>query len=211
MALPEFKVVVLGEKGVGKSCLVRRYIEGMFSVHQQSTIGAFYLTKKCTTADGTSIKMQVWDTAGQERFRSMAPMYYRNANAAIVVFDITTEDSFHKMKDWVEELKQHQVAESIILAIACNKCDLEENRVVSRARSQEYARKAHALLYDTSAKENVGVDDLFKMITEEMVKKRREDGWTGTDKSGGAGTAGQLTTNKKLQLVKEKETKKGCC
>lgn len=210
MALPEFKVVVLGEKGVGKSCLVRRFIEGMFSIHQQSTIGAFFLTKKCTTVDGTTIKMQLWDTAGQERFRSMAPMYYRNADAAIVVFDITSEDSFNKMKDWVEELKQHQVAESLILGIACNKCDLESHRVVSRARSQEFARKVHALLYDTSAKENIGVDDLFKTITEEMVRKRRELGGPAAELLKPGAQNIHPSTGKTLNLVKD-SGKKGCC
>jgi len=103
----EFKVVVLGDKGVGKTCLVLRFIEGYFAPKQQSTIGAFFLTKKVTLPDGSICKMQLWDTAGQERFRAMAPMYYRNASAAIVCFDITNEDSFTKMKDWVEELKQN--------------------------------------------------------------------------------------------------------
>ncbi|CAM9544495.1 unnamed protein product, partial [Phaeothamnion confervicola] len=103
----EFKVVVLGDKGVGKTCLVLRFIEGYFAPKQQSTIGAFFLSKQLTTPDGTVCKMQIWDTAGQEKFRAMAPMYYRNAAAAIVCFDITDEDSFAKMKDWVEELKSN--------------------------------------------------------------------------------------------------------
>ena len=87
----EFKVVLLGDKGVGKTCLVLRFIEGHFNVRQQSTIGAFFLTKRIATQEGHSAKIQIWDTAGQERFRAMAPMYYRNAAAAIVCFDITDE------------------------------------------------------------------------------------------------------------------------
>ena len=87
----EFKVVLLRDKGVGKTCLVLRFIEGHFNVRQQSTIGAFFLTKRIATQEGHSAKIQIWDTAGQERFRAMAPMYYRNAAAAIVCFDITDE------------------------------------------------------------------------------------------------------------------------
>jgi small GTP-binding protein len=102
----EFKVVVLGDKSVGKTSLVLRYIEGTYSNNYQPTIGAFFLTKKVTSSDGTAFKMQLWDTAGQERFRAMAPMYYRNSSAAVVCFDITNEDSFVCMKDWVDELFQ---------------------------------------------------------------------------------------------------------
>jgi Ras-related protein Rab-22 len=139
-------------------------------------------------ADGTNCKMQLWDTAGQERFRAMAPvllpnfmlcfhavikdlsqMYYRNAAAAIVCFDITNEDSFTKMKDWVEELKQNVAAEQLVLAIACNKADLESLRVISRSRAEQFAQRVNAILYETSAKENFGVEEIFKKITEEAI------------------------------------------
>ncbi len=100
----ELKVVVLGDKGVGKTSLVNRFIEGTFQISYQSTIGAFFQTKKVTVSNGVSFKMQLWDTAGQERFRAMAPMYYRNSSAAIVCFDVTKEETFVKMKDWIEEL-----------------------------------------------------------------------------------------------------------
>lgn len=125
----EFKVVVLGDKGVGKTCLVLRFIEGYFAANQPSTIGAFFLTKKFTTSDGIQCKMQIWDTAGQERFRAMAPMYYRNAAAAIICFDITDEASFTMMKDWVEELSKNVSDGKLVLAIACTKADLETQRV----------------------------------------------------------------------------------
>lgn len=175
MSQPEsFKVVVLGDQGTGKTCLVMRYIEGQFSAHQESTIGAFYLAKNVLLKDGRSIKMQLWDTAGQERFRAMAPMYYRKAAAAIICFDITDEDSFTRMKDWVEELRTHQVSsqESLVLAIACNKCDLESQRVVSRARAEQFANKVEALFYETSSKENIGVDELYMAVTEQVIKGR---------------------------------------
>jgi small GTP-binding protein len=91
----------LGDKGVGKTSLLLRFVEGHFIAKQQSTIGAFFLTKRITSSSGTVCKMQLWDTAGQERFRAMAHMYYRGAAAAIVCFDITNENSFTKMKEWL--------------------------------------------------------------------------------------------------------------
>ncbi len=95
-------------------------------------------------------------------------MYYRNAAAAIVCFDITNEDSFTKMKDWVEELKQNVSPEQLVLAIACNKADLESQRVISRSRAEQFAQRVNAILYETSAKENFGVEEIFKKITEDV-------------------------------------------
>ena len=123
-------MVVLGDRGVGKTCLVLRFIEGFYSSVQQSTVGAFFLTKKVTLEDGQKMTMQLWDTAGQERYRAMAPMYYRNANAAVVCFDVGDEASFAKMKDWIDELKKNVPDDSLVLAIASNKADkVDEERV----------------------------------------------------------------------------------
>jgi len=172
--MDSFKVVVLGDQGTGKTCLVVRYIEGQFTPLQESTIGAFYLAKSVALKDGRVVKMQLWDTAGQERFRAMAPMYYRNAASAIICFDITNEESFNKMKDWVEELRNHQSsgAEDLVLAIACNKCDLESERVVSKARAEQFAKKVDALFFETSAKEGTGVNELFLNISESVIKSK---------------------------------------
>jgi len=167
---PEFKVVVLGEKGVGKTCLVLRFTEGYFSQKQQSTIGAFFMTKRIQLPDGQSCKMQIWDTAGQERYRAMAPMYYRNASAAIVCFDITDEDSFITMKSWVEELKQNVTNANLVLAIACTKADLESQRVVSRARVDEFSHSINAIVCETSAKENFGITELFQAVSEKVLE-----------------------------------------
>ncbi|CAM9484308.1 unnamed protein product [Discosporangium mesarthrocarpum] len=171
----EFKVVVLGDKGVGKTCLVLRFIEGYFAPKQQSTIGAFFLTKKITATDGTVCKMQIWDTAGQERFRAMAPMYYRNAAVAIVCFDIMDEESFQKMKDWVEELKTNVPEGKLVLAIACNKTDMESRRVVSKARAEQFAASVNALLCETSAKENWGVNELFSKVCDRVMETRGDE------------------------------------
>ncbi|KAG5185853.1 P-loop containing nucleoside triphosphate hydrolase protein, partial [Tribonema minus] len=165
----EFKICVLGDKGVGKTCLVLRFIEGYFSQNQQSTIGAFFLTKSLPV-NGVLCKLQIWDTAGQERFRAMAPMYYRNAAAAIVCCDITDEESFDKMKDWVEEIKMNVPVgqQGLAIVLALNKTDLEERRVVSRARAEEFAASIGAAVVETSARENWGVARLFECACERV-------------------------------------------
>ena len=170
----EFKIVLLGDRGVGKTCLVLRFIEGLYNSRQQSTIGAFFLTKKIVTSVGDACKIQIWDTAGQERFRAMAPMYYRNAAAAIVCFDVTDESTFNTMKDWVEELKTNVVDKNLVIAIACNKADLD-TRQVSRARAESFARSIDAIILDTSAKENFGVTELFTAVSERVIQLRGDD------------------------------------
>ena len=119
------------------------------------------------------MKAQIWDTAGQERFRSMAPLYYRGAVAAILVFSITDEASFEKLKEWVRELKQnHPVDEPMVLAIACNKCDLSEQRVVPWETASQYAESIGALIYETSAKSNTGVSNLFTDVARKLVSNK---------------------------------------
>ena len=119
-------------------------------------------------ADGTNCIMQLWSVPGQDKYCTQRPMYYRNAAAAIVCFDITNEQSFTIMKKWVEELKQNVSSEQFVLAIACNKADLESSRVISRSRAEQFAQRVNAILYETSAKENFGVEKIFKKITEDV-------------------------------------------
>ncbi|EPQ27748.1 uncharacterized protein PFL1_04885 [Pseudozyma flocculosa PF-1] len=119
----EAKVVILGTQGVGKTSLVHRYTSGQFSASSiPSTIGASFLTKKLIV-DGVKVRLQLWDTAGQERFRSMAPMYYRGSNAAVIVYDITSMQSFLDVKSWIEELRRN-MASDLVIHIVGAKLDL---------------------------------------------------------------------------------------
>ena len=119
------KLVLLGEAAVGKSSLVLRFVSNDFQENKEPTIGAAFLTQKCTIGERT-IKYEIWDTAGQERFASLAPMYYRNAQAAIVVYDITKPASFIKARHWVKELHE-QANRDITIALVGNKLDLVED------------------------------------------------------------------------------------
>ena len=176
------KLVILGASGVGKTCLGLRFVKDQFVTYTASTIGASFLVKELV-CNNQKMTMQIWDTAGQERFRSMAPLYYRGAVAAILVFSITDEASFEKLKEWVRELKQnHPVDEPMVLAIACNKCDLSEQRVVPWETASQYAESIGALIYETSAKSNTGVSNLFTDVARKLVsnKSRNTEAQTAT-------------------------------
>lgn len=163
----EGKVVVLGAQGVGKTSMVVRYIGKMFSHHISPTIGASFFTCKINVGENR-VKLQVWDTAGQERFRSMAPMYYRNANAALLVFDITQYHSFAAIKTWVKELKRN-VEEPLVLCVVGNKTDLESSREVNREEAFHYSKSIGGTYFETSALQDQGIEDVFLNVSKGLI------------------------------------------
>jgi len=164
----QFKLVLLGESAVGKSSLVLRFVKGQFLEYQESTIGAAFLTQTVCLND-TTVKFEIWDTAGQERYHSLAPMYYRGAQAAIIVYDITNYDSFERAKSWVKEL-QRQGNPNIIIAFAGNKLDLSSNRKVSQEEAQQYSDENGLIFMETSAKTAANVNELFVAIAKALPK-----------------------------------------
>ncbi|TKA81179.1 hypothetical protein B0A55_02623 [Friedmanniomyces simplex] len=167
----QFKLVLLGESAVGKSSLVLRFVKDQFDDYRESTIGAAFLTQTIALDDQTTVKFEIWDTAGQERYKSLAPMYYRNANCAVVVYDITQASSLDKAKSWVKEL-QRQANENIIIALAGNKADLvaeqPDKRAVQTADAEAYARESNLLFFETSAKTAENVKELFTAIAKKL-------------------------------------------
>jgi Ras-related protein Rab-5C len=166
----QFKMVLLGESAVGKSSLVLRFVRGQFHEYQESTIGAAFLTQT-VSVDDTTVKLELWDTAGQERYHSLAPMYYRGAQAAIVVYDITNADTFSRAKVWVKEL-QRQAAPNIVIALAGNKADLAAKRQVEVVDAQTYAEENGLIFMETSAKTAVNVNDIFMAIAKKLPKNQ---------------------------------------
>jgi len=166
----QFKLVLLGESAVGKSSLVLRFVKGQFLDYQESTIGAAFLTQTVCLND-TTVKFEIWDTAGQERYHSLAPMYYRGAQAAIVVYDITSYDSFDRAKKWVKEL-QRQGNPNIVIALAGNKVDLASKRAVEIEEAQPYAEENGILFMETSAKTAANVNELFVAIAKKLPKNQ---------------------------------------
>ncbi|XP_062843883.1 ras-related protein Rab-31 [Trichomycterus rosablanca] len=166
MAIRELKVCLLGDTGVGKSSIVCRFVQDHFDHNISPTIGASFLTK--TVPCGNELhKFLIWDTAGQERFHSLAPMYYRGSAAAVIVYDITKLDSFHTLKKWVKELKEHG-PEDIVVAIAGNKNDLGDIREVPTSDAKEFAESIAAIFIETSARNAVNVEEIFQSISRQI-------------------------------------------
>lgn len=164
----QYKLVLLGESAVGKSSLVLRFVKGQFFEFQESTIGAAFLTQ-AVVVDDCTVKYEIWDTAGQERYHSLAPMYYRGAAAAVVVYDITNKQSFERAKTWIKEL-QRQGASKIVIALAGNKIDVQEGQEVPREEAQAYAEENDIFFLETSAKTDHNVSELFVEIARRLPK-----------------------------------------
>lgn len=174
----QFKLVLLGESAVGKSSIVQRFVKDSFSEVRESTIGAAFLTQTVEIDDNTSVKFEIWDTAGQERYRSLASIYYRNAQAALVVYDITQSSSLDKAKYWIKEL-QKQASANILIALVGNKLDLEEDRQVAYNEAAAFAQSLGLMYFEVSAKTGLGVQECFreiatKMPIEDSLRKRRK-------------------------------------
>ena len=169
------KVVLVGDTQVGKTCLVQRLISGTFRGSSPPTVGAAFQDHVMTTEKGV-VSMQIWDTAGQEKYRSLAPMYYRNAQAAILVFDLTNTQSYEALEQWATELEEKSSTE-IKLFIVGNKCDLTEQRAVSKEEAEEFTYRHGGMAYiETSAKNGTGVLQLFTKVAEscETIGKSEE-------------------------------------
>ncbi|XP_067938970.1 uncharacterized protein [Watersipora subatra] len=165
----EAKTVVLGAQGVGKTSVVKRCVENVFESRVESTIGAAFSSYKIVV-NGYKVHLQIWDTAGQERFKAMAPMFYRKASFAILVYDITDMESFDAVKIWVRELIQN-VDKPVAMILFGNKCDLTDKRQVSRETAEEYAMHIGAELVEMSALSNQGVEEGFEKVALGMISR----------------------------------------
>jgi len=166
----EVKVCLLGDQGVGKTNIILRFVSGTFENASKTTIGCA-VTPKSIDIDGETIIFQIWDTVGQEKFKSIVPQFYRGAAAVIVVYDITSSDSFKFIKRWVEELTRFE--QNAKLAVAGNKCDLEDDREVSREEGRQYAEQINAIFKETSAKRNVNIEELIMEIGQALPEECR--------------------------------------
>lgn len=154
-----FKFIIIGDTGVGKSCLLLQFTDKRFQPVHDLTIGVEF-GARMVIIDNKSIKLQIWDTAGQESFRSITRSYYRGAAGALLVYDITRRETFNHLTRWLEEAKQNS-SSSMVFMLVGNKCDQEQRRVVSFKEGEAFA-KAHGMIFlETSAKTSVNVDEAF--------------------------------------------------
>ena len=166
--IESFKVVLVGESGVGKTSIITQFIDQTFQEDQQSTTGGTFSTKSVKCGNNKTLKFEIWDTAGQERYRSLTKMFYKDANAAILVYDITRKDSFEQLKlYWAEQIKE--CPENIIVVIAANKNDLIQKEEVDEEEARKFASDLGAIFVGTSAKQVESINSLFIEIAKKYT------------------------------------------
>lgn len=166
-----FKLLIIGDSGVGKSSLLLRFADNTFSGSYITTIGVDFKIRTLEI-DGEKVKLQIWDTAGQERFRTITSTYYRGTHGVIVVYDVTNGESFANVKRWLSEIDQN--CEMVNRILVGNKNDDPERKVVLTEDAQGFAERMKIKLFETSAKENINVEEMFNEITRMVLQSKRE-------------------------------------
>ena len=170
-----FKLLLIGNSGVGKSCILMRYADNSFTENFFNTIGVDFKIKTITLNDQV-IKMQIWDTAGQDRFRTLTSSYYRGAHGIIIVYDVTNKDSFDNVRQWMQEIEKF-ASENVNKLLVGNKSDLEEQREVTFDEGVELAKKYDIPFLEVSAKNWIHIDDTFTTMASEIQARffKRKD------------------------------------
>jgi small GTP-binding protein len=199
-----FKVVLIGDSGVGKSNLLSRFTRNEFSLESKSTIGVEFATKSIQT-EGKTIKAQIWDTAGQERYRAITSAYYRGAVGALLVYDISKKGTFDNVERWLKELRDHAEA-GIVVMLVGNKSDLKHLRTVHTEEAMQFAKENNLAFIETSANEGSNVETAFHNILTEIYHQLSRKAMAADD------THTALPQGQKIPIgggSKKKEA--GCC
>lgn len=201
-----FKVVLIGDSGVGKSNLLSRFTKNEFNLESKSTIGVEFATKSILV-DNKTLKAQIWDTAGQERYRAITSAYYRGAVGALLVYDISKQITFENVERWLKELRDH-AEPNIVIMLVGNKSDLRHKRAVTTEHAMAFAEQNNLAFIETSALDATGVDEAFRQILTEIYRLMSRKTMT-------AGSAASIPQGQKLSLdnteSKTPATSGGCC
>ena len=190
------KVLLLGDSSVGKTCFLLRYCDRTFQEAHLSTIGLDYRLKTMTLKNNKNIKLQIWDTAGQDRFRALTKNYYKGANGIILIYDISTTQTFENVKVWINQIKEEANA-NVIIYLVGNKIDLpKDKRTVSEEEGQKLADEYKFLFKEASAKEGTNVNEIFQELVEKIDAEAKPE---------------VPNTEKKNQLYQAKDKKRNCC
>lgn len=195
-----FKLLLIGDSGVGKSCLLLRFSDDTYTDSYISTIGVDFKIRT-VELDGKTIKLQIWDTAGQERFRTITSSYYRGANGIIIVYDVTDQESFSNVKTWLQEIDRY-ASTNVSRLLVGNKCDLTNKKVVDFTTAKEFADQLQMPFLETSAKNAKNVEQAFMTMAAEIKKIQGNEPAPG----GGGGTNVKITHSQPI-----KEPKGGNC
>lgn len=212
------KVVLTGDSGVGKTNLLSQFVKNTFNPESKTTIGVEFATK-VVKVRGKTVKAQIWDTAGQERYRAITSSYYKGANAAMILYDLTSSVSFKNVKRWLKEVRESSDANIIIMLIG-NKSDLakdhtdENGNTISSLRSvsledgENLAEREHTLFFETSAADATNVQEAFTRLIEEVLEFYERTGFKGVAPSGRAG----IQPRPGVAITSgDEEQKKSCC
>ncbi|KAH8851242.1 Ras-related protein [Schistosoma japonicum] len=202
--LINFKLLLIGDSGVGKSSLLMRYTNDCFESQLSATIGVDFKVKLVTVPDGTKIKLSIWDTAGQERFRTLTPNVYRGSHAAVFVYDVANRESFDNLKIWMEELKTYSDNPNMIKLLVGNKID-SVPRLISREEGLRFARLYNMPYAETSAKTSEGVNQLFSDIVTKIFN--HSELWN----QGKKRALSNESNRANLTSSQEMQSHSGCC
>jgi len=194
-----FKLVLIGDSGVGKSCLLLRFADDSFTDSYISTIGVDFRFRT-VNIDMKTVKLQIWDTAGQERFRTITSAYYRGAHGIIMVYDVTNYESFEHVEEWLNEVNRH-ASESTLKLLVGNKADLQEDKKVPSEDAKNFADKLGISFLETSAKNATNVEAAFLTMAKQLIQAKEASG--PSKPTGGSGLV--------LREAENNTNKKGCC
>ncbi|XP_077224139.1 ras-related protein RABA2a-like [Tasmannia lanceolata] len=200
-----FKVVLIGDSGVGKSNLLSRFTRNEFCLESKSTIGVEFATRT-VQVEGKTVKAQIWDTAGQERYRAITSAYYRGALGALLVFDVTKPTTFENISRWLKELRDHADSNIVIMLIG-NKTDLKHLRGVATEDAQSFAEKEGLSFIETSALEATNVGKSFQTILAEIYRIISKKNLSSADPAPTSIKEGKTIT----VTASDAMTKKPCC
>jgi Ras-related protein Rab-11A len=203
-----FKIVLIGDSGVGKSNLLSRFTRNEFNLESKSTIGVEFATKSIQ-AEGKTIKAQIWDTAGQERYRAITSAYYRGAVGALLVYDISKHGTFENVERWLKELRDHAEANIVVMLVG-NKSDLRHLRTVETDEAMAFSEQHNLAFIETSALDASGVDTAFQRILTEIYRLMSRRNIAAAEESNAP-----LSSGKTISLgtggSANKKDGKGCC
>ena len=164
-----YKVLLLGDSTVGKTCVLLKYTDKIFQDTHMMTIGLDYRLKTMKLQNGQDVKLQIWDTAGQDRFRSITKNYYKGSNGIILIYDVTSLKTFENVKSWVSQIHE-EISDKVVIYLVGNKVDMEEERKVTTEEGQKLAEELGVPFIETSAKSGLNIDEIFIDIVERIHK-----------------------------------------
>ena len=163
-----YKILILGDTSVGKTCVLTRYTDNRFEKNYLSTIGIDYKLKNIKLDNGKTVKLQIWDTIGQERYRAVTKNYYKGAHGIILIYDITDRETFENVRNWIKSIKT-EADEKVVVILVGNKCDFEEKRQVSKEEGEQLAQELNLPFFECSAKENKNINEAFNGLVAKLI------------------------------------------